>query len=123
MSCDLGGMSCDLRGVSCDLGGVSCDLQGAEYVFECSWGEQLSTVVDPVPVVMSVGSEECRVLEVWEVGDVSGEGCGGEGRVIWGALCTKMSHLFTCEHKYRDLYSNIRHYICYQIFYIHPTVY
>ena len=73
MSCDMAIVSCDLIGVSCDLGGVSCDLQGTEYVFESSWGEQLSTVVDPVPVVMSVGSEECRVLEVWEVGDVSGE--------------------------------------------------
>ena len=48
-------------------------MQGGEHVFEEHWGEQLSSVVDPVPVVMSVDSEECAVVEV---GDVSGEGGG-----------------------------------------------
>lgn len=48
-------------------------------MFESHWGEQLSTVVDPVPVVMSLQSEECVVVDIGD--NVSGE--AGEGRV-WG---------------------------------------
>ena len=51
---------------------VTWPPQGAEHVFEEHWGEQLSSVVDPVPVVMSVGSEECSVVDIGD--NVSGEG-------------------------------------------------
>ena len=52
---------------------MSCDLQGAEFLYEADWGEQLSSVVRPVPVVMDVGRGECEVVRVWEVADISGE--------------------------------------------------
>ena len=42
-------------------------------MYEADWGEQLSSVVHPVPVVMDVGSGEWQVVRVWEVGDISGE--------------------------------------------------
>ena len=44
--------------------------QGAEYMCEEDWGEQLTSVVDPVVVVMSLENEECDVVEIGE--DVSG---------------------------------------------------
>ena len=47
-------------------------VQGVEYVYEDHWGEQLTSVVDPVVVVMDVGSEECAVVDIGE--NVSGEG-------------------------------------------------
>lgn len=51
-------------------------------MYEDHWGEQLSSVVDPVPVVMSVESEECVVVDVGDC--VSGEW----GRVgIMTSLC------------------------------------
>ena len=40
-------------------------------MFEAHWGEQLSSVIDPVVVVMDVEREECVVMEIGE--DVSGE--------------------------------------------------
>jgi acylaminoacyl-peptidase len=50
-------------------------VQGAEYVAEDDWGEQLTSVVDPVVVVMSVKSEECEVVEIGD--DVSA------GQAVW----------------------------------------
>ena len=46
-------------------------MQGVEFVYEDHWGEQLSSVVDPVTVVMDVESEECAVMDIGE--NVSGE--------------------------------------------------
>ena len=68
-----------ITGSSDDITGSSDDItedhmipgQGDEYVCEEDWGEQLTSVVDPVVVVMSVQSEECEVVEVGK--DVSGE--------------------------------------------------
>ena len=50
---------------------MTCTVQGAEYIAKDDWGEQLTSVVDPVVVVMSVKSEECEVVEI-------GEGVSGE---------------------------------------------
>ena len=47
-------------------------LQGVEYVFEPNWGEQLSSVELPVPVVFQLASEECTVVDVSKVGNISG---------------------------------------------------
>lgn len=47
--------------------------QGTEYVYESNWGEQLSSVVNPLPVVLDLDSEECTVLDVSKVGDISCE--------------------------------------------------
>ena len=46
-------------------------MQGAEYVYETSWGEQLSSVVNPIPVVLNLCTEECTVLDTSQVGDIS----------------------------------------------------
>ena len=46
-------------------------MQGAEYVYETNWGEQLSSVVHPLPVVMNLSTEECTVLDTSEIGDIS----------------------------------------------------
>lgn len=55
-------------------------------MYEDHWGEQLSSVVDPIPVVMSVESEECVVVDVGD--SVSGEW----GRVgIMTSLCVVSS--------------------------------
>ena len=45
--------------------------QGAEYVYETSWGEQLSSVVNPLPVVLNLHTEDCTVLDTLAVGDIS----------------------------------------------------
>lgn len=37
--------------------------QGAENIFQESWGEQLSTVINPVVIVLDILSEECVVVE------------------------------------------------------------
>ena len=46
-------------------------MQGTEYVYETSWGEQLSSVVNPLPVVLNLYTEECTVLDTFQVGDIS----------------------------------------------------
>ena len=46
-------------------------MQGAEYVYETNWGEQLSSVVHPLPVVLNLNTEECTVLDTSEIGDIS----------------------------------------------------
>ena len=46
-------------------------LQGDEYVFESNWGEQLSSVVNPIPVVINLLTEECVAVDISEVGDIS----------------------------------------------------
>ena len=46
-------------------------MQGIEYVYETSWGEQLSSVVNPLPVVLNLCTEECTVLDTFQVGDIS----------------------------------------------------
>ena len=43
-------------------------------MFESNWGEQLSSVVNPVPVVLNLDNEECTVLDTSKVGDISCEG-------------------------------------------------
>ena len=72
--------------------------QGAEFVCEDNWGEQLTSVVDPVVVVMSVESEECEVVEV-------GENVSGEGVRVWGSycqcLCVQRGRLCGCQGERR----------------------
>ncbi len=48
-------------------------------MFEPNWGEQLTDVELPVPVVLQLDTEECTVVDVSKAGDVSGV-------LVWG-LC------------------------------------
>ncbi len=50
-----------------------CMLQGLEYVYDTNWGEQLSSVVNPVPIVMNLETEECTIVDLTDIGDISGE--------------------------------------------------
>ena len=54
-------------------------LQGAEHDYESNWGEQLSSVVHPVPVVLDWEKEQVVVMDTAGVGDISGETGGREG--------------------------------------------
>lgn len=47
-------------------------LQGAEYVYESNWGDMLSSVVNPLPVVLDLHSEECTIIDTLKFGDISG---------------------------------------------------
>ena len=40
-------------------------------MFESNWGEQLSSVVNPIPVMLNIHSEECTALDTSRVGDIS----------------------------------------------------
>ena len=40
-------------------------------MFESNWGEQLSSVVNPIPVVLNLNTEECTAIDVSKVGDIS----------------------------------------------------
>ena len=40
-------------------------------MFESNWGEQLSSVVNPIPVVLNLHSEECTAIDTSDVGDIS----------------------------------------------------
>ena len=42
-------------------------------MFESNWGEQLMSVVNPLPVVLDIDSEECTVIDISELGDISGQ--------------------------------------------------
>ena len=42
-------------------------------MYESNWGEQLSSVVNPLPVVLNLHTEECTVLDITNLGDVSCE--------------------------------------------------
>ena len=55
-------------------------MQGAEYVYETNWGEQLSSVVNPLPVVLNLCTEECTVLDTSKVGNIS---C----KDLWYKIC------------------------------------
>ena len=48
-------------------------VQGTEYVYESDWGEQLPSVVNPLPVVLDLQSEECTVIDTSKLGDISGK--------------------------------------------------
>jgi hypothetical protein len=48
-------------------------VQGAEYVYESDWGEQLTSVVNPLPVVLDIQSEECTIIDISKLGDISGK--------------------------------------------------
>ncbi len=48
-------------------------LQGLEYVYDTNWGEQLSSVVNPVPIVMNLETEECTIVDLTDIGDISGQ--------------------------------------------------
>ena len=48
-------------------------VQGTEYVYESDWGEQLTSVVNPLPVVLDLQSEECTVIDTSKLGDISGK--------------------------------------------------
>ncbi len=42
-------------------------------MYETNWGEQLSSVVSPVPVVTDLDTEEVTVIDLSNSGDVSGD--------------------------------------------------
>ena len=46
-------------------------------MFEPDWGEQLKGVVCPVVGVVNVRTEECSVVDICKMGDIS----GGRGEV------------------------------------------
>ena len=49
-------------------------LQGGEFDYESNWGEQLESVVHPVPVVLDLSSEEVTVIDTSQCGEISGKG-------------------------------------------------
>lgn len=48
-------------------------FQGTEFDYETNWGEQLNSVVQPLPVVLDLVSEEVTVVDTAPIGDISGE--------------------------------------------------
>ena len=45
-----------------------------EFEYESNWGEQLESVVHPVPVVLDIDSEQVTVIDLSKCGDISGKG-------------------------------------------------
>lgn len=48
-------------------------------MYDPSWGEQLDSVVNPVPVVLDWETEECCVIDTEKMGDISGMLEGWDG--------------------------------------------
>ena len=42
-------------------------------MYESDWGEQLTSVVNPLPVVLDLHTEECTVIDISKLGDISGK--------------------------------------------------
>ena len=82
-------------------------MQGAEYVYENSWGEQLSTVVNPIPVVLNLCTEECTVLNTSQVGDISCK-CTCSVRIYCTCLWSWCSSMVLTRFKYLLLQYLIR---------------
>ena len=74
-------------------------MQGAEYVYETSWGEQLSSVVNPIPVVLNLCTEECTVLNTSQVGDISCK-CTCSVRIYCTRLWSWCSSMVLTRFKY-----------------------
>ena len=62
-------------------------LQGAEFDYESSWGEQLESVVHPVPVVLDLKSEKVTLVDTSQSGKISGKDCAGKPTVNGDTAC------------------------------------
>ncbi|XP_064401064.1 acylamino-acid-releasing enzyme-like isoform X2 [Halichondria panicea] len=88
--------------------------KGLEYVYDTNWGEQLSSVVNPVPMVMNLETEECTIVDLTDIGDISAGQAqwvpGDEGGIVFVGYENhprKLGFLFCFNKRSALYYANV----------------